>query len=233
MILLPIKERKMNSRTIALLGEENFTKIQKSRVLIVGLGGVGGYILESLVRSGVGTIGLCDFDIIDISNLNRQILATQKTIGQKKVDAAFDRAKEINPDVHLIKYDFRVSERSIPCLELDNWDFVADAIDDVPAKILLMEASQGKIISSMGTGNKLDPFAYKIARIEKTEVDPLAKSIRRQLKDKGVKNIPVLYSDEKPVSDNIKPIPTISFMPAVAGYEISSYIIKSLLDNRE
>lgn len=217
----------MFSRTIALLGEDNFKKLQRSRVLIVGLGGVGGYILESLVRSGVGTIGLCDFDVIERSNLNRQILATMYTVGMKKVDAAADRAVSINPDVRIVKYGFKVSDPKM--LNLDFWDFVADAIDDVPAKIALMEAAQSKIISCMGTGNKLDPQSFKIVSINKTEGDPLARSVRKQLREKGITDIPVLYSSESPVAEETRPIPTISYMPAVAGLEISSYIIKKIL----
>ena len=217
----------MFSRTISLIGEENFRKLQNSRVLVVGLGGVGGYIMESLVRSGIGTIGLCDFDIVERSNLNRQILATQYTVGMKKVDAAADRAASINPDIKIVKYPFKLTNPEI--LNLGFWNFVADAIDDVPAKLALMEAARGKIISSMGTGNKMDAFSYQITTIGKTEGDPLARSIRKQLRERGIDDIPVLYSKESPICDGTKPIPTISYMPAVAGLEISSYIIKKLL----
>lgn len=219
----------MFSRTEALIGREKLEKLQNSRVLIAGLGGVGGYVLESLVRAGVGTIGLCDFDMVDISNLNRQILAVQDTVGKSKTDAAEARAKSINPQVKILKYEFRISPENIALLHLPDWDFIADAIDDVPAKIALMEAAPKKIISCMGTGNKTDPFGFRIDRIEKTEGDPLARSIRTQLREKGIKNIPVLYSKESPNSENTKPIPTISYMPAVAGLEIGAYIINRLI----
>lgn len=217
----------MFSRIISLVGEENFKKLQDSRVLVVGLGGVGGYIAESLVRSGIGTVGFCDFDVVEKSNLNRQILATVDTLGMKKTDAAEQRAKSLNPDVKVIKYDFRLTDPA--ALELENWDFVADAIDDVPAKIALISAARGKIISCMGTGNKMNPFEFEIRPIGKTEGDPLARSIRKQLRELGITDTPVLYSKELPVTVCRECVPTISYMPAVAGLEISSYIIKKIL----
>lgn len=219
----------MYSRTEALIGSEKLEKLQNSRVLIAGLGGVGGYILESLVRAGVGTIGLCDFDMVDVSNLNRQILATRETVDMHKTEAAALRAKSINPEIKICQYNFQLTPENLDALQLSSWDFIADAIDDVPAKIALMEAAPDKIISCMGTGNKLNPFGFTIDRIEKTEGDPLARSIRRLLREKGIKNIPVLYSKEAPVSENTRPIPTISYMPAIAGLEIGAYIIKRLI----
>jgi len=220
----------LNERTIALLGEDKFTKIQNSRVLVVGLGGVGGYCLEALVRSGVGTIGLCDFDIADETNLNRQILVTKDGLGKKKVDLAFDRAKSINPDIKLIKYDIKLNPENINQLNLDSWDFVAECIDDTSAKLALIKAASNKIVCCMGTGNKINPFSFEISRIDKTEGDPLARSIRRSLKDVGIRNIPVLYSKETPYAETQKPIPTISYMPGVAGLEMASYVIGKLLE---
>lgn len=213
-----------------MVGEDNFKKIQSSRVLVVGLGGVGGYCLEALVRSGIGTIGLCDFDIADETNLNRQILVTKDSIGKKKVDLAYDRAKSINPGINLVKYDLKLSPDNLNVLDLDKWDFIAECIDDTPVKVALMKAASQKIVCCMGTGNKIDPFSFEISRIEKTEGDPLARSIRRTLKEEGVKNIPVLYSREVPFSVNQKPIPTISYMPGVAGLEIASFVIGKLLE---
>lgn len=220
----------MHERTVALIGEDNFRKLQDSRVLIVGLGGVGGYVLESLVRCGVGTIGLCDFDIADDSNLNRQILVTKAGIGEKKTQLAKERALSINPEVNLVVYDFRINPENLSELELESWDFIADCIDDTKAKVALMKACEGKIISCMGTGNKLDPFSFEITQIEKTQGDPLARSIRKNLRQEGVGNVSVLYSKESPVRELNGPIPTISYMPGVAGLEISSYIIKKLLN---
>lgn len=220
----------MHERTIALVGDNNFKKIQGSRVLIVGLGGVGGYVLESLTRAGVGTIGLCDFDIAEETNLNRQILVTKNGIGKKKTQLAKERAESINPDVKLIIYDFRLDSENIEKLDIASWDFIADCIDDSKAKLALIKSAPSKIISCMGTGNKLDPFSLEISTIEKTEGDPLARSMRKALREEGVSGIAVLYSKEKPVVEGANPIPTISYMPAVAGLEISSYILKKILE---
>ena len=220
------------SGTCALLGEAAMNKIKEAKVLVVGLGGVGGYIVEALVRAGVGTIGLCDFDVVDPTNLNRQILATTDKIGQKKVFVAKERVLLINPDCNVITYDFKLSEENIDQLDIGSWTYIADAIDDTKAKIALISEAYSNnvpIICSMGTGNKLDPFGYKIVPIEKTEGDPLARSIRKQLKDLKIQGIPVLFSAEKPVVESLEVIPTISYMPAVAGLEIASYIIKEIV----
>ena len=215
-----------------MLGEAAMNKIKEAKVLVVGLGGVGGYIVEALVRAGVGTIGLCDFDVVDPTNLNRQILATTDKIGQKKVFVAKDRILLINPDCNVITYDFKLSEENIDQLDIGSWTYIADAIDDTKAKLALIKSAHDKssgIISCMGTGNKLDPFAFEIATIEKTEEDPLARSMRKQLKEMGIKGIPVLFSREKQYVRAPGCIPSISFCPSVAGLEIASYIIKEII----
>lgn len=220
------------TRTGLLVGEEALEKIKNSKVLVVGLGGVGGYIVEMLARSGVGTIGLCDFDAVDPTNLNRQVITNVNNIGQKKTDVAEARVKSINPNCNIIKFDFKLNAEKLTELNIMNWDYIADAIDDTNAKISLIQAAYEAnvpIISSMGTGNKLDPFKFKIVPIEKTEGDPLARKIRRLLKDLNIKGIPVLYSNETPVAEVKEAIPSISFMPATAGIEIASYIIKNIL----
>lgn len=219
-------------RTEKLLGSKAIEKLKNAKVLVVGLGGVGGYIVEALARAGVGCLGLCDFDVIDSTNLNRQILATQPTIGQKKALVAKDRVLDINPDCSVKTFDFRLDSSKLTEFNITDWDFIADAIDDTKAKIDLISnayTNSVPIICSMGTGNKIDPFGYKIVPIEKTEGDPLARSIRRQLRDLNINGIPVLYSAEKPLSEVKDVIPTISYMPAIAGLEIASYIIKEII----
>lgn len=222
----------MYSRTELLIGAENVEKLKKSKVLVVGLGGVGGYVLESLARCGVGELGLCDFDTIDISNKNRQILALDSTIGKKKVDVAKDRVLDINPACKIEIFDFKLCDDNINNLNLIKWDYVAECIDDVKAKMALIKtckASNTKVISSMGTGNKLNSANFKISDINKTEQDRLARSIRKASREDGLK-FDVIYSDESPIQDSIDIIPSISYMPAIAGLKISEYIIKKLID---
>jgi len=239
-------------RTKRLIGADNMLELKDARVLIVGLGGVGGYVLEALARAGIGTLGLCDFDTVDSSNLNRQILATAQSIGNPKALVAKERVLSINPDCNVKVYDFKLDPSNIGKLDiqtscpvgymqcckcgkcLPKWDFVVDAIDDVPAKLSLIEHCYKMnipIICSMGTGNKLDPFGFKIVPIEKTEGDPLARAIRKKLREKEIAGIPVLYSAETPVAaiEQGGPIPSISYMPAVAGLEIASYVINQII----
>lgn len=219
-------------RTEKLIGSDAIDKLKNAKVLVVGLGGVGGYIVEALARAGVGKLGLCDFDVVDVTNLNRQILATVPKIGQKKTEVAKDRVLSINPNCDVEIFDFRLDLNRLTELSIQNWTFIADAIDDTGAKIGLIQAAYENnipIVCSMGTGNKLDPFGYKIVPIEKTEGDPLARSIRKQLKDLKIKGIPVLFSPEKGVAEITYGIPTISYMSAVAGLEIASYIIKEII----
>lgn len=243
-------------RTKRLVGPDAMMELKDSRVLVVGLGGVGGYVVEALARAGIGTLGLCDFDTVDPSNLNRQILSNVNDIGDFKTDAAMRRVLSINPDCKVKLYPFKIDPSNISALDiqadcpegyklcckcgkcLPKWDWIVDAIDDVPAKICLIEHAYKMnimLISSMGTGNKLDPFGYKIVPIEKTEGDPLARAIRKRLREKEISGIPVLYSAEKPVKqlESGDPIPSISYMPAVAGLEIASYVIRQILGSVE
>jgi len=244
--------KELYDRTQRLIGADAMYELKDARVLLVGLGGVGGYVAEALARAGVGTIGLCDFDRIDATNLNRQIIATVNNIGSLKTDAWEDRIRSINPDCNIKKYSFKLDGSRIRELDiqtncpegykvcsncgrcLKHWDFVSDAIDDVPAKIALTEACVKMnipVISSMGTGNKLDPFSFKIVPIQKTEGDPLARAVRKKLREKGIEDVPVLYSSEPSIVEisGGDPIPSISYMPAVAGLEIASYIIKKII----
>jgi tRNA A37 threonylcarbamoyladenosine dehydratase len=229
------------SRTEALIGEEALKKLQNSKVAIFGVGGVGGYVLEGLVRSGVGEIDLIDSDKVSKSNINRQIVATEETIGKYKVEVAAERAKSINPDA---KINTRISFFSEECeneFDFQSYDYIVDAIDTVSSKIALIlkaEREGVKIISSMGTGNKLNPLAFEIADIYKTSVCPLARVMRTELKRRGVKKLKVLYSKEEPkkalVSDSDTPKTrhapaSISFVPSVAGLVIAGEVIKDLI----
>lgn len=221
-------------RTQALLGEEALEKLKNAKVLLCGLGGVGGYTCEALVRAGVGTLGLCDMDRVDPTNCNRQILAMQSTIGMLKADVAEMRAKDINPDVQLRKFAFRIDETTIANLDIPSWDYIADCIDDVDAKVLLIRKARETgvpILCSMGTGNKLDASAFKVTNIKKTEQDRLAKVMRKRLRDEGIdEGVTVVYSPEPPVTE-IKNgiIPSISYMPATAGLRIAGEIIQNLI----
>lgn len=224
-------------RTEMLIGKENLKKLQKSCVAIFGIGGVGGHAFEALVRAGVGTIHVFDSDKVDITNLNRQIIATHKTVGMLKVDAAEKRAKEINPDIVIKKYPVFFSPENSQEFDFSQYDYIIDAIDSVTSKIeLILKAQESKtpIISSMGTGNKLDASALEVADIFKTSVCPLARVMRYELKKRGVSKLKVVYSKEEPQKSNLdergRPVPaSISFVPAAAGLIIAGEVAKALM----
>lgn len=226
------------SRTEMLIGEDGVEKLQNSRVLVCGLGGVGGYVVEALARVGVGTIGVLDDDVIKPSNLNRQVLATVFTIGKKKTETARERILSINPDCNVLTYDLFYMPDTADKVNLSNYDFVVDAIDTVTAKLELItrcNAQNVKIVSSMGTGNKLNT-AFVIDDVKNTSVCPLAKVMRKELKARGITSLPVAYSIEQPIELKDTPeehgrhIPgSISYVPAVAGLTLAGYVIKQLL----
>lgn len=228
------------SRTELLIGKENIIKLNEAKVAIFGLGGVGSFVLEGLVRAGIGKFVLVDNDDICVSNLNRQLLATNKTIGKPKVEVARERVLDINPNasVEIYKEFFLPETKGI----LDeSISYIVDAIDTVTAKIeLVMRAEKLNIpiISCMGTGNKLDSTKFEITDIYKTSVCPLAKVMRKELKARGVKKLKVLYSKEEPmkvesiVEDGVskKHVPgSISFVPSVAGLMIAGEVVKGLI----
>ena len=221
-------------RTQALVGEEAVEKLKKARVLVCGLGGVGGHCLEALARAGIGTLGLCDMDRVDPTNCNRQILALQSTIGLLKADVAEERVRDIDPAAHIRKFAFRIGADTLPELDIPSWDYIADCIDDVDAKVLLIKAARGAgvpILCAMGTGNKLDASAFKVCNIQITEQDRLAKVIRKRLREEGiVEGVTVVYSPEPPVTDIVNGvIPSISYMPATAGLRMAGEIIQDLI----
>ena len=190
------------SRTRLLLGKDAMEKLAHSRVAVFGIGGVGGYTVEALVRSGIGEIDLIDDDKVCLTNINRQIYATRKTIGQYKVDVAAERIAEINPEVVVHTYKTFFTPETAGEFDFTKYDYVVDAIDTVTGKIeLVMQAEKVgvPIICSMGAGNKLNPAAFEVADIYKTSVCPLAKVMRHEMKKRGIKHLKVVYSKEKPI----------------------------------
>ena len=235
-------------RTEMLLGTEALKKLNNSRVAIFGIGGVGGYTLEALVRAGVGEIDIIDSDDVAPSNINRQILATTKTVGRKKVDVAQERAKEINPEVRINKFPIFYLPDTAHLFDFNNYDYVVDAIDTISGKMELIRRAKAcgtPIICSMGTGNKLDPTAFEVADIHKTSVCPLAKVIRTSCKKEGIKHLKVVYSKELPITPHeiegaeqkgttgrTSPA-SCSFVPSVSGLILASEVIKDIINNKK
>lgn len=226
------------SRTISLIGEEKFKKLQDSNILLLGVGGVGGYVLEGLVRAGIENFTIVDKDTVAVSNLNRQIIATENTIGKDKVLVAKERAKSINKNAKITTIKEFITPENLAYIDFSKFNFVIDAIDFTPAKIAIIEKAKEEninIISSMGTGNKLHPELFEIRDISKTEVCPLAKKIRQELKKKNIKNVPVLFSRETPITKGItedgKQVPaSISTVPSIAGLLIANYVILKIIE---
>lgn len=218
-------------RTEMLIGKENLQKLKNSHIAVFGIGGVGGFVTEALARTGVGKIDIIDNDTISESNINRQIIATTKTIGKLKVDVMKERLLDINPEIQVNTFDILYLPETADVFDFSKYDYIVDAVDNVTAKIqLVLQANQSNtpIISSMGTGNKLDPTAFMVSDIYKTEVCPLAKVMRTELKKRGVKKLKVVYSKEKPIT-NQRPPASISFVPSVAGLIIASEVIKDII----
>ena len=229
----------MFSRFELLVGEDNIQKLNQAHVIVFGVGGVGGYVVEALVRSGIGQITIVDNDVVSLSNLNRQIIATQETIGQKKVDVMKKRILSIHPECDVTTLDMFYLPETANQIDLSQYDYVVDAIDTITSKIELAVRCDQKIplISSMGTGNKMNPALLQVSDIYKTSVCPLAKVMRRELKKRRVKHLKVVYSQELPMkpfaSDEITHKRTIpgstAFVPSSAGLLIASEVVKDLL----
>lgn len=219
-------------RTRTLIGENSLSKLSKSKILVFGIGGVGGYVVEALVRSGIGEIDIVDNDKVSISNLNRQIVALNSTIGEYKVDVMKKRALDINPDLKINTYKLFFDDDTKDEFDFSKYDYIVDAIDSVKSKLLLVELAKNNntpIISSMGTGNKLNPLKFEIADIFKTSVCPLARVVRIELKKRGIKELKVLYSKEMPYKDGSRVPSSISFVPSTAGLIIASEVIKDII----
>ena len=230
----------MFQRTELLIGKENLNKLQHSHVIVFGVGGVGGFAIEALVRSGIGEISIVDFDTVDLTNLNRQIIATQNSIGKLKTSVMKDRLLSINPNVIVHEFPEKFSmENSDLFFKDKKYDYIVDAIDLVTSKLALAEIAKNlsiPIISSMGTGNKIEPTMLGVADINKTSVCPLARVMRKELKNRGIKKLKVVYSKElprKPFNESGSRekkvnVGSIAFVPSTAGLIIASEIVKDL-----
>ena len=221
------------SRLEMLIGKENLYKLKHSRVAVFGVGGVGGYAVEALVRCGIGTIDIIDNDKVAESNLNRQIYDLHSTIGKYKVDVAKERILDINPDVKVNAYKTFYTPQTSGEFDFTQYDYVIDAIDTVVGKIeLVMQANEAKtpIICSMGAGNKMNPADFEVSDIYKTSVCPLAKVMRHELKKRRIKKLKVVYSKELPKKENGRRIPASNaFVPSTVGLIIASEVVKDLI----
>ena len=233
-------EKNFTTRTGLIIGDEGINKLKNSNVIVFGVGGVGSFAAEAIARAGVGNLTIVDFDDVDITNINRQLPALHSTVGKYKVEVMKDRILDINPDINIKAirevYNKDTSE-SILC---ENYDYVVDAIDTVTSKLALAEycyKNNINIISSMGTGNKMDPTQFRVSDVFKTKVCPLAKVMRHELRKRGVKKLKVVYSEEMPMTpDKGRAVPSakrqtpgsISFVPPVAGMIIGGEVIKDL-----
>lgn len=230
------------SRTEILIGKESMNKLTAAKVAVFGVGGVGGYVCEALARSGVGAFDLIDNDVVSLTNINRQIIATHDTIGRLKTEVMKERILSINPDAKVTIHSMFFLPENAGAFDFKEYDYVVDAVDTVTAKLeIIMRAKDASVpvISAMGAGNKLDPTKFVVTDIYKTENDPLAKVMRRELKKRGVKKLKVVYSNELPITPlgEIEETPTGSrrsvpgstaFVPSVSGLIIASEVIKDL-----
>ena len=218
-------------RTAQLLGKENVEKLFDKHVIVFGVGGVGGYVVEALVRSGVGNISIVDNDVVNESNINRQIIAFHSTIGMQKVEVLKNRILDINPNCQVFVHNqFFLPENSND-FDFSIYDYVVDAVDTVTAKIEIIKKSKESnvpVISSMGTGNKLNPVGFKVSDISKTKVCPLARVMRNELKKRGISKVKCVYSEENPVIQTKTPA-SVAFVPPVAGLLIASEVIEDLI----
>ena len=246
-----MEETNWLNRTELLIGKDNIEKLKDSNVVVFGLGGVGSYVVEGLVRAGIGNICIVDKDVVDITNINRQIIADTSTIGKAKVDVEEERIEKINPDANILKFKEFVNAANIDSImtkasrmsniaeSINNniyakIDYVVDAIDTVSSKLDIIKYCYNNkisIISSMGTGNKLDASKFEITDINKTSVCPLAKVIRKELRKLEIPHLKVLYSKEEPKKMEWQTTASISFVPSVAGLLIAGAVVRDLLEN--
>ncbi len=227
------------SRTALLIGEEGVEKLKRARVAVFGVGGVGSYVVEALARGGVGSLDLIDKDTVSVSNINRQIIALHSTVGRLKTEVAAERARDINPAITVRCHNLFYLPETADEFDFSQFNYVVDAIDTVSGKIAIIERAKAAnipVISSMGTGNKLDSVAFEVADIAKTSVCPLARVMRRELKKRGIEHVKVVYSKEEPTVSRLtdeesgKAIPgSISFVPAAAGLLLAGEVIKDLI----
>ncbi|MBR2889549.1 MAG: tRNA threonylcarbamoyladenosine dehydratase [Oscillospiraceae bacterium] len=232
------------SRTRLLLGDTAMEKLRNARVAVFGLGGVGGYVVEALARSGIGALDLIDHDTISLTNINRQLLATRSTVGKSKAQAAADRVRDIDPDIRVTVHETFYLPDTADQFDFSRYDYIVDAIDTVTGKLMLAQRAQETgipIISSMGTGNKLDPTAFRVADISRTRGCPLARIMRKECKKRGIRALKVVYSEEEPLTprtvEGLEELPegrralpgSVAFVPSVAGMILAGEVIKDLI----
>ena len=222
------------SRTEMMIGTEALEKNKDSSVMVLGIGGVGSYVVEGLARAGVGKLALIDKDVVDITNINRQLPALHSTVGKSKVATMAVRVRDINPDCEVEEIECFFMPDNADEIDFSEYDYIVDAIDTVTGKLAIIEKAYREgvpVISSMGTGNKMDPSKFAITTIEKTKVCPLAKVMRKELKNRGIKGVKVLYSEEEPIKHEGGATPgSISFVPSVAGLLIAGEVIRDLIE---
>ena len=221
----------MNSRIDLMLGDNKSSLFENKKIAIFGVGGVGGYVLEGLVRSCFKHIDIYDFDKVDETNLNRQIISNKENIGTLKIDAAISHVKQISEDIEINGFNMFVNNDNIDQIDFTKYDYVIDCVDTVEAKMAIIKKCHDqdiKVISSMGTGNKLDPTKLYIADITKTDICPLARVIRKKCRDMGIKHLTVLASHEEPMQTG-EVVGSMIFVPASAGLLIASYIVRDIL----
>ena len=229
--------KEQHARTAMLIGDEGVARLARAHVAVCGVGGVGGFVVEALARAGVGELSLFDNDVVSVSNINRQIIATHSTVGQKKTEAAAARVRDIDPDITVHCHNVFYLPENADQFDLSRYDYIVDAIDTVAAKMELIRRARAAgvpIICSMGTGNKLDPTAFRVARIEKTDTCPLARTVRNLCKKEGIRGVKVVYSAEQPQGATLsdghgRHAPgSISFVPAAAGLCLAGEVIREI-----
>ena len=224
----------MFERLISLVGKDKFSKLQSTNVLVVGIGGVGGYALEALVRSGIQNISIIDGDNVELSNLNRQIISDNENIGEEKVEVAKQRVLKINPDADITTFNVNLDETNIDAILIQGYDYIIDACDTVSTKLLLITNASKynyKLISSMGTANKTNPSLFSITELSKTKNDPLARILRKKVKDLNInRKVMVVSSTETPAQNDV--LGTNSYIPGIAGLLCASYVINDITKSK-
>lgn len=219
-------------RTELVIGKEGLNKLKNSKVCICGVGGVGSYAIESLARIGVGNLTVIDKDVVDITNINRQIIATMENIGKPKEAVTKERINSINPNIIVQSIETFLDESNISKYITEDFDYVIDAIDSINSKVELIKhctKNNINVISSMGMANKVEPLMIKVSDIYKTSVCPLAKIMRKKLKENGIKKLKVVYTEEIPIKNDTNVLGSVSFVPSVAGLVIASEVVKDIL----
>lgn len=222
------------SRTETLIGMDKVAMLKNARVAVFGVGGVGSFAIEALARAGIGTLAIVDSDSVNITNINRQLIALHSTIGRKKVDIMAERLLDINPDIIVHTFPINYNKETMVTIDLSKYDYIIDAIDTVTSKLILIEEAKRlrvPIICSMGSGNKLNPQLFQIVDIKNTSVCPLARVMRLELKRRNIENVKVLYSKEIPIVKERIPA-SISFVPSVAGLLIAAEVVKDIIGEK-